>query len=229
MLRPNMPGPRAARAGEQKYRDYFYIYPDRTEPDRYEATLPEVFPDFAPGSFSYVDEVDGWVWTTFNTWQWDTNWANPDVFAEYADIVLFLANAGRAGAATGRHRVRLEAAWHQLPESARGARDHPGAPSGGPDCLSGSAFQGRGDRRAAGPGALPRSGRPPRQGQRHRLPQQPDGAGVVDAGQPGCRPHRAGAAGHPAGVRRPPPGSPTSAATTTSAGPSTLPTRPRSG
>jgi amylosucrase len=83
-----------ARAGDPHYRDYFYIYPDRTEPDRFEATLPEVFPDFAPGSFSYSDELDGWVWTTFNTWQWDTNWSNPNVFAEYADIVLFLANAG---------------------------------------------------------------------------------------------------------------------------------------
>jgi amylosucrase len=84
----------AARAGDPKYRDYFYVFPDRTEPDRYEATLPEVFPDFAPGSFSYSEELQGWVWTTFNTWQWDTNWSNPDVFAEYADIILFLANAG---------------------------------------------------------------------------------------------------------------------------------------
>jgi len=85
---------KAAIAGDQHYRDYFYIYPDRTEPDRYEATLPEVFPDFAPGSFSYSNEMDGWVWTTFNTWQWDVNWTNPDVFAEYADIILFLANTG---------------------------------------------------------------------------------------------------------------------------------------
>ena len=84
----------AARAGDPTYRDYFYIYPDRTEPDRFERTLPEVFPDFAPGSFSQSDELDGWVWTTFNTWQWDVNWANPAVFAEYADIILFLANQG---------------------------------------------------------------------------------------------------------------------------------------
>ncbi len=84
----------AARDGDRHYRDYFYVYPDRTEPDRYERTLPEVFPDFAPGSFSHSAELDGWVWTTFNTWQWDVNWANPDVFAEYADIILFLANQG---------------------------------------------------------------------------------------------------------------------------------------
>ena len=83
-----------ARAGEQKYRDYFYIFDDRTMPDAYERTLPEVFPDFAPGSFTWDDDVHGWVWTTFNSFQWDVNWTNPDVFFEYADIVLFLANAG---------------------------------------------------------------------------------------------------------------------------------------
>ncbi len=85
---------RRARAGEQRYRDYFYIYPDRTMPDQYERTLPEVFPDFAPGSFSHDDELDGWVWTTFNEFQWDVNWSNPHVLLEYADIILYLANAG---------------------------------------------------------------------------------------------------------------------------------------
>ncbi len=83
-----------ARAGEQRYRDYFLIHPDRTGPDAWERTLPEVFPDFAPGNFTWDDEVDGWVWTTFNSYQWDLNWANPDVFCEFVDIVSFLANAG---------------------------------------------------------------------------------------------------------------------------------------
>ena len=83
-----------ARAGEQKYRDYFHIFPDRTMPDAYEQTLPEVFPAFAPGNFTWDDDAQGWVWTTFNSFQWDLNWANPDVFAEFADLVLFLANNG---------------------------------------------------------------------------------------------------------------------------------------
>lgn len=83
-----------ARAGEKRYRDYFYVYPDRAEPDAYERTLPEVFPDFAPGSFSWDEDLSGWVWTTFNEWQWDVNWSNPEVLLEYADIVLFLANLG---------------------------------------------------------------------------------------------------------------------------------------
>jgi len=84
----------AARAGDPAYRDYFYIYPDRELPDAFEACLPEVFPDFAPGNFTWDEDLDGWVWTTFNEWQWDVNWSNPEVFAEYADIVLLLANHG---------------------------------------------------------------------------------------------------------------------------------------
>ena len=63
-------------------------------PDDYERTLPEVFPDFAPGNFTWDDELDGWVWTTFNDYQWDVNWSNPDVLCEYAEIILDLANHG---------------------------------------------------------------------------------------------------------------------------------------
>ena len=70
------------------------MYPDRTVPDAYERTLPDVFPDFAPGNFTWDDELGGWVWTTFNEFQWDVNWANPAVLREYAGIILDLANRG---------------------------------------------------------------------------------------------------------------------------------------
>ncbi len=83
-----------ARAGEAKYRDYFRVFADRSGPDEYERTLPEVFPSFAPGSFTWDEALQGWVWTTFHSWQWDLNWANPDVFAEFAEIILLLANHG---------------------------------------------------------------------------------------------------------------------------------------
>jgi len=88
------PWAEAARRGEQHYRDYFHVFPDRTVPDEFERTLPEVFPDFAPGNFTWDDDVVGWVWTTFNDYQWDLNWSNPDVVCEFADITLFLANRG---------------------------------------------------------------------------------------------------------------------------------------
>ncbi|WP_136314468.1 alpha-amylase family protein [Actinomyces procaprae] len=83
-----------ARAGEQRYRDYFLIFPDRTEPDAYERTLPEIFPDFAPGNFTWEEDLDGWVWTTFNSFQWDLNWRNPQVMEEFVEIVMELANRG---------------------------------------------------------------------------------------------------------------------------------------
>ena len=83
-----------AKAGDPRYRDYFYVFPDRELPDLYEQTLPEIFPAFAPGNFTWDDELAGWVWTTFNEWQWDVNWSNPHVFVEYADIIGFLANQG---------------------------------------------------------------------------------------------------------------------------------------
>ncbi|WP_407571331.1 alpha-amylase family protein [Deinococcus altitudinis] len=85
---------RRAQAGEAKYQNYFYMYPDREQPDAYEQTLPEVFPEFAPGNFTWDEPSGRWVWTTFNTYQWDLNWANPDVFLEFVEILLYLANRG---------------------------------------------------------------------------------------------------------------------------------------
>ncbi|MEN9989822.1 MAG: hypothetical protein RL508_801 [Actinomycetota bacterium] len=83
-----------ARQGDAKFRDYFYVYNDRHVPDQFEASLPEVFPDFAPGNFTWDDRLNGWVWTTFNSYQWDVNWSNANVFAEYCDIIGNLANHG---------------------------------------------------------------------------------------------------------------------------------------
>lgn len=85
---------RRAVAGEAAYRDFYLWFPDRTLPDAYERTLPEVFPDNAPGNFTHVPELDGWVWTTFNTYQWDLDHANPAVFRAMLATMLDLANSG---------------------------------------------------------------------------------------------------------------------------------------
>lgn len=83
-----------AIAGDPAYLAYYRAYPDRTEPDLWEQTLPEVFPDFAPGNFTWVPEVDRWVWTTFNDYQWDLDYTNPDVFVEMLEVMYHLANLG---------------------------------------------------------------------------------------------------------------------------------------
>ena len=83
-----------ARSGEEKYQNYFYVFPDRKIPDEYEKSLPEIFPTFAPGNFTYYQDMQKWVWTTFNEFQWDVNWSNPNLFLEYVDIIGYLANQG---------------------------------------------------------------------------------------------------------------------------------------
>ncbi|WP_409484004.1 amylosucrase [Arsenicicoccus dermatophilus] len=88
------PWARAAVAGDPEARAMYHFHPDRTMPDRWEQTLPEVFPDFAPGSFTWVEEARSWVWTTFHDYQWDLNYANPRVLAEMLDVVCHLGNVG---------------------------------------------------------------------------------------------------------------------------------------
>ncbi len=83
----------AALRGNPHYRAYYHLFPDSTLPDAYERDLHQVFPQTAPGNFTYVPAL-GWVWTTFYGYQWDLNWSNPDVFVEMALTMLRLANRG---------------------------------------------------------------------------------------------------------------------------------------
>lgn len=86
-----------AMAGEKEFLDYYLTFDDRTMPDEYEKTLPEVFPDFAPGNFTYYPEMAGsgkWVWTTFNEFQWDLDYTNPAIFREMLNYMLYLSNKG---------------------------------------------------------------------------------------------------------------------------------------
>jgi amylosucrase len=85
---------RAARAGSSYHRDLYLTYPDRVVPDAYELTLPEVFPEMSPGNYTWVPEMQRWVWTTFRDFQWDLNWSNPDVLGEMLDVLFHLANLG---------------------------------------------------------------------------------------------------------------------------------------
>jgi len=83
-----------ARAGSLDYQRYYRMFPDRVLPDAYEEHLREIFPDEHPGAFTYFEDVDQWVWTTFHSNQWDLNYANPEVFNQMAKELLFLANQG---------------------------------------------------------------------------------------------------------------------------------------
>ncbi|MBU0550690.1 alpha-amylase [Myxococcota bacterium] len=84
----------AARAGEAPYTGYYYTYPDRDVPDQLEATMPEVFPETAPGSFTWDEAMSRWVMTVFHRYQWDLNYTQPRVLIEMLDVLLFWANEG---------------------------------------------------------------------------------------------------------------------------------------
>ncbi len=85
---------KAARAGDAVTEAYYHTFAEDTLPRQYEETLLEIFPDVAPGNFTFDEDLKKWVWTTFNTHQWDLNWTNPQVFLEIAEIMLFLLNKG---------------------------------------------------------------------------------------------------------------------------------------
>ncbi len=85
---------RRARAGEAEYQARYFFYDDWTIPREYERTVPQVFPTTAPGNFSWCDEAGKVVMTTFYPYQWDLNYANPVVFNDMTDNMLFLCNQG---------------------------------------------------------------------------------------------------------------------------------------
>ncbi|MDO5101720.1 MAG: amylosucrase [Lautropia sp.] len=99
----------AALKDDPVHKDFYYIFPDRSEPDAYERTVREIFPDEHPGAFSQLP--DGrWVWTTFYSFQWDLNYSNPAVFNAMAGEMLSIANQGA-------EILRLDAvafAWKRL-------------------------------------------------------------------------------------------------------------------
>ena len=83
-----------ARAGEGKYMSRYFFYADPSVPAAYEKTVPQVFPTTAPGNFTWLDDAEHYVMTTFYPYQWDLNYANPVVFNEMMFNFLYLANRG---------------------------------------------------------------------------------------------------------------------------------------
>lgn len=99
-----------AQEGDREYMDYYHMYPDRTVPDQYERTLREIFPTIRRGNFTWHQGLARWIWTTFNSFQWDLKYSNPEVFRAMAEEMLFLGN-------TGVEILRLDAVafiWKQM-------------------------------------------------------------------------------------------------------------------
>lgn len=83
-----------AKSGDETYQKYYLMYDDDNIPRQFENTLPEVFPKVAPGNFTYNENLNKWIMTTFYNYQWDLNYRNTRVFQEMVANLLFMANAG---------------------------------------------------------------------------------------------------------------------------------------
>ena len=79
VLRPITRGPRAAAAGDPRYRAFYFAFPDREEPNRYAPYLRPMRPDRGGDAFNWHPELDGgaWVWSTISPNQWDLDYSNP--------------------------------------------------------------------------------------------------------------------------------------------------------
>ena len=85
---------RRARAGEREYQSRYFFYDNWEIPNAYEQTVPQVFPTTAPGNFTWCPEASKVVMTTFYPYQWDLNYANPTVFNDMTENMLYLCNHG---------------------------------------------------------------------------------------------------------------------------------------
>ncbi len=106
---------RAARAGDLSAQSRYFMYDNWDIPNAYSENIPEVFPETAPGHYTYYHDCNKIVMTQFYPFQWDLNYANPMVFNDMADNVLFLANKGL-------DVVRLDAVpyiWKQMGTNCR--------------------------------------------------------------------------------------------------------------
>ncbi|MGN0774777.1 MAG: alpha-amylase family protein [Candidatus Ventricola sp.] len=106
---------RRARAGEVEYQQRYFFYDDWSIPQMYERTVPQVFPTTAPGNFTWCEQAGKVVMTTFYPYQWDLNYANPTVFNDMTENMLFLCNQGV-------DVIRLDAVpyiWKELHTSCR--------------------------------------------------------------------------------------------------------------
>ena len=104
-----------ARAGEPGYRERYFFYDNWDIPNRYEETVPQVFPTTAPGNFTWLEDCQQVVMTTFYPYQWDLNYANPVVMNDMTENLLYLTNRGI-------DVIRLDAVpyiWKELGTSCR--------------------------------------------------------------------------------------------------------------
>lgn len=84
----------AARQGDEMAQSRYFFYDNWDIPSQFEETVPQVFPTTAPGNFTWLDDTQKYVMTSFYPYQWDLNYGNTIVFNDMVDNLLYLINRG---------------------------------------------------------------------------------------------------------------------------------------
>jgi amylosucrase len=82
-----------AKSGDLEFQGYYWMFDREEETTAWQQYLRLIFPDRG-GSFTWCEDAQKWVWTTFFEFQWDLNYSNPEVFRGMLAEMLFLANKG---------------------------------------------------------------------------------------------------------------------------------------
>ena len=82
-----------AMSGDLEFQGYYWMFDREEETTAWQQHLRPIFPDRG-GSFTWCEDAQKWVWTTFFEFQWDLNYSNPEVFRGMLAEMLFLANKG---------------------------------------------------------------------------------------------------------------------------------------
>ena len=106
------------RKGNPDYKDMYHMFDEDTMPQRYEQTMTEIFPGVAPGNFTWYPDMNKYVMTRFYEFQWDLNYANPQVFNKIVEVLLTLANKGI-------DIFRLDAIPYMWKEAGTSCMNHP--------------------------------------------------------------------------------------------------------
>jgi len=80
--------------GDKKYQNMYYMFDSYDIPKKFESTITENFPEVAPGNFTFFEQINKWVFTTFYGYQWDLNYNNPEVLNLMIEQLLVLSNVG---------------------------------------------------------------------------------------------------------------------------------------
>lgn len=83
-----------AKMGDLDHQEFYLMFNTQADTMEYQKYLRDIFPEHRKGSFTYNPDIGRWIWTSFNSYQWDLNYANPSVFRAMASEMLSIANRG---------------------------------------------------------------------------------------------------------------------------------------